>query len=151
MRFYISMHDSLGMAIIQCLYTYTLTHDILDKGTDLEELIDVVSNVPIRQRWVQHLEICIVNVFKYQTRCLRLWIPNNVQQTDNVRSSTQRLQNLNLSLDLTHPLVDSQLTELPTFFFLTGFRILMMHFVLSMMLIPSNTSLYFPLPTFRTT
>ena len=38
-----------------------------------------------------------------------------------------------------------------TFFFFTGFRILMMQRWLFTMLMPSNTSLYLPLPTFLTT
>lgn len=40
---------------------------------------------------------------------------------------------------------------LSTFFFLTGLRILMMHFSLLLTLMPSKTSLYLPLPTFLTT
>lgn len=38
-----------------------------------------------------------------------------------------------------------------TFFFFTGLRILMMHFWLLVTLMPSNTSLYLPRPTFLTT
>lgn len=39
----------------------------------------------------------------------------------------------------------------PTFFFLTGLSILMMHFSPLRVLMPSNTSLYLPRPTLRTT
>jgi hypothetical protein len=38
-----------------------------------------------------------------------------------------------------------------TFFFFTGFRILMTHLPSLPAWNPSNTSLYFPLPTFRST
>jgi hypothetical protein len=38
-----------------------------------------------------------------------------------------------------------------TFFFLTGLRILITQRSLLLTFMPSNTSLYFPLPTFRTT
>lgn len=106
----------------------------LDMTAYLQELIQVVAYVMLVQGWVQNLEVCVVDILKNQTRRFGLWIPYNIQKLDDVRASTDVLQDLDLTLDLQHiadisrrSLTDVQ-TGHQTFFFFTGLRILMMHF-----------------------
>ena len=80
---YITMHDTIRVAVIQ----------------RLQELKNVVSNVIIGQRWIQNLEIRIVDVFKDERRRLGLWITHNVQELNNVGASAHVLQDFDFTLD----------------------------------------------------
>lgn len=84
MRLDIPVHYSLAMAEVQCL----------------KKLIYVVSDIVICQSRVQCSKVGVVNIFEDQTGRLALTITNNVQQRDDVRTSGQVLENLDLSLDL---------------------------------------------------
>lgn len=72
---HVPMHDAIGMTEIQ----------------SLEQLEYVISNIVIRQRWIQNLEIGVVDVFKDQGRSFGLRISHNVQQPDDVGSTAQIL------------------------------------------------------------
>jgi hypothetical protein len=56
MRLYVSMHDSLAMAVIQAL----------------EQLVDVVSNIDVVELGVKAPEIGIIDVLEYKGRCFAL-------------------------------------------------------------------------------
>ena len=47
--------------------------------TYLQQLKNVVADVKVHQRWVQDLEVCVIDMFKYQTGGLRLRVSHNVQ------------------------------------------------------------------------
>ena len=78
------MHDSIGMAIIQ----------------RFQKLVDVVSNVIIREGGIQDLEVGVIDVLKNETWRLRLRVANNVQKLDDIFAAAQVLQYFYLSLDL---------------------------------------------------
>lgn len=76
-------------------------------------------------------------MFENQTRRFGLWISNNVEQLNDVRSTLKHLQNLDLSFDLNFPFFAlSFLNHAFTFLFLTGFRILITHLLLFTILTP---------------
>lgn len=81
---HISVHDSIGMAEVQ----------------SFQQLEDVVADIIIGQSWVQRFEICVVDVFENQGWSLRLSIQNNIEQLNDVCSTTKILQNLDFALDL---------------------------------------------------
>jgi len=56
MRFYVSVHYSLAMTVVQAL----------------EQLIDIVSNIDIVELRVQASEIGVVDILKYERRGLAL-------------------------------------------------------------------------------
>ncbi len=102
--------------------------------------MDVVSDVIVHQSWVQRLKVSVVHVLKDEAWGLGLRVSDHVKQLNDVGTSAEVLQDLNLSLDLQgrlHPSADrnhercaglwDHASEV-TFFFFTGFRILMMHF-----------------------
>ena len=78
------MHDSIGMTIIQ----------------RFQKLVDVVSNVIIREGGIQDLEVGVIDVLKNETWRLRLRVANNVQKLDDIFAAAQVLQYFYLSLDL---------------------------------------------------
>ena len=106
----------------------------------LQELVDVVSDVIIHQRGVQHLEVSVVDILEDEAWCLRLGVSDHIKQLYDVGASTEILQDLDFSLDLhrqlqgvrgcapeaMHKMRGEEATF--TFFFFTGFRILMMQF-----------------------
>ena len=112
----------------------------LMNGAYLQQLVDVVSDVVIHQGRVQCLEVCVVHILKHEAWGLGLRISDHIKQPYDVCASDEVLQNLNLSLDLQVQLhqvsssntraMRSMLDNLSvvTFFFFTGFKILMMHF-----------------------
>mmetsp|Transcript_13691 Transcript_13691/g.28084 ORF Transcript_13691/g.28084 Transcript_13691/m.28084 type:complete len:210 (-) Transcript_13691:269-898(-) len=51
------------------------------------------------ERWVEELKVSVIHVFKDQTRHFRIWIATDIQQFDDVCSSIQALQDLDLPLD----------------------------------------------------
>lgn len=81
---HISVHDTLAVTEVQCL----------------EELVDVEADIIVREAGVQGTEIGVVDSFKDQAGSLALIIPNNVQQSYNVGTTSQILKNLDLSLNL---------------------------------------------------
>jgi hypothetical protein len=83
-RFHVPMHDSIGMTIIQ----------------RFQKLVDVVSNVIIREGGIQDLEVGVIDVLKNETWRLRLRVANNVQKLDDIFAAAQVLQYFYLSLDL---------------------------------------------------
>ena len=98
------MHNALRMTVVQCLMTSTssIVRIILPRALSyLNQLIHIVSDILIGQRRIEHFEIRIVHVFENQTGRFGLWIADDIQQSDNVRSAHQCLQNLDLSLYLT--------------------------------------------------
>lgn len=84
MRLDISVHDSFRVAEIQ----------------RLQELVDVKPHVEILELRVQRPEISVIDVLEYQTRCLALAVSYNIEKRDYVRSTTEVLQDLDLSLYL---------------------------------------------------
>lgn len=81
--FDISMHDSFAMAKVQ----------------GLEQLVDVEANIIIDKTGVQGSEVCVVDVFEYQTGGLGLAVTHDVQQGDNVGAARQILQDFDFTLD----------------------------------------------------
>lgn len=84
MRLHIPMHDSFAVAEIQ----------------SLQKLIDIETNIIVRETRVKRPEIGIVNVFKDQTRRLALIIADNIEQGYHVWPTCQILEDLDLTLDL---------------------------------------------------
>jgi nitrous oxidase accessory protein NosD len=84
MRLNISMHNTLAVAEVQ----------------SLEELKDVEPDIDVIELRVEASEIGIVDVLENEGRRLTLRIPNNVEQGNNIRTSGQILEDLNLALDL---------------------------------------------------
>ncbi len=102
--------------------------------------MDVVSDVIVHQSWVQRLKVSVVHILEDEAWGLGLRVSDHIKQLNDVWASAEVLQDLNLSLDLQgqlHPSADRyherctglwvHVSEI-TFFFFTGFRILMMHF-----------------------
>lgn len=84
MRFHIAMHDSLAMTKVQ----------------RLEELIDIEAHIIVGEARVQGSKVGVVDVFKDQTGRLALTIANDVQQSHDIGTIGQILQDLDLTLDL---------------------------------------------------
>mmetsp|Transcript_63014 Transcript_63014/g.176255 ORF Transcript_63014/g.176255 Transcript_63014/m.176255 type:complete len:203 (-) Transcript_63014:2-610(-) len=84
MGLHIPVHDPLGVAIVQ----------------SLQELEDVVANVPIRKSRVQCFEVYVVDMLEDEAWGQRPWISNSVKQLDDVRAAAKILQDQDLSLDL---------------------------------------------------
>lgn len=82
-RLDIAMHHAVGMAVIQ----------------RLQQLVNVVSNVQVGQRGVQHLEIDVVDVLEDQRGGLALRIPDHVEELDDVGPAAHVLQYFDLALD----------------------------------------------------
>ena len=80
----ISVHDALAVTEVQ----------------RLEELVDVEADIIVREPGVQGAEVGVVDSLKDQAGGLALVIPNNVQQSNNVRTACEILENLDLSLNL---------------------------------------------------
>lgn len=55
-----------------------------------------VPDVVVRQRRVQDLEVCVVDVLKDKTGCLALRIADDIEKLDDVRTSAQVLQDFDL-------------------------------------------------------
>ena len=66
----------------------------------LEQLEDVVADVVVGQRGVEHLEVRVVHVLKDEARRLRLWVAHGVEKPDDVGTAGEVLQDLDLALDL---------------------------------------------------
>lgn len=81
---HISVHNAFAMAEVQ----------------GFQELKDVVPNIIIDESRVQGSEVGVVDVFEDQTRRLALAVTNNIQQRNDVWSTRQILQDLDLPLYL---------------------------------------------------
>lgn len=66
----------------------------------LEELKNVETNIEVREAGVQSAEIGVVDGFEDQARGLALIIPNDIQQRHDIRTPSEILKDLDLSLDL---------------------------------------------------
>ena len=65
-----------------------------------EQLVDVEPDVHVGECGIQNFEIYVIDVLENQGRSLGYWIPDDVQELDDVGATTQYLQNFDLSLDL---------------------------------------------------
>lgn len=83
-RFHVSVHNALAMTEIQ----------------RLQKLINVKTDIIIGKPRVQGAEVCVVHVFKNQTRGLALAITNDIEQRHHIGTPRQVLKNLDLTLDL---------------------------------------------------
>lgn len=84
MGLHIAVHDTLAVTEVQ----------------RLEELVDVEADIIVREAGVQGAEIGVVDSLKHQARSLALVVPNNVEQSYDVRTASKILENLDLSLNL---------------------------------------------------
>jgi len=121
-----------------------------------QQLIQVVANIKVGERRVQHLEIRVVHVLEDEARSLGMRVAHHIQQLDDVGSAAEVLQYLDLAA-ATH-IVSARprahacrKTHRLIFFFLTGFRIFTTQRSFVTRLMPSNTSLYLPRPILRIT
>jgi hypothetical protein len=80
----ISVHDALAVTEVQ----------------RLEELVDVEADIIVRKPGVQRAEVGVVDSLEDQAGSLALVIPNNVQQSHNIGTASEILENLDLSLNL---------------------------------------------------
>jgi len=83
-RFDVPVHDTHRVAEVQ----------------RLEELVHVIADVVARKGRVERLEILVVHIFEDERRRLGLRIADDVQQLDDVRTTAEVLEDLNLAFDL---------------------------------------------------
>jgi hypothetical protein len=81
---HIPMHDTLAVAEVQ----------------RLKQLENVEANIVIGKAGVQCAEVGVVDRLEDQTRSLALVVANNIQQSHDIGSTREVLQNLDLTLDL---------------------------------------------------
>lgn len=84
MGLHISVHDTLAVTEVQ----------------RLEKLINVEADIIVREPRVQGTEIGVVDCLEDQARSLALVVPNNVEQSYDIRTASKVLKNLDLSLNL---------------------------------------------------
>ena len=91
-RLHIAVHDAHGVTILE----------------SLQQLVNVVPDVVIRQRGIQRLEVKVVDVLEDQAWSFGDRVSHNIQQLDDVLATGQILQNFNLTFDffLLHRLQD---------------------------------------------
>jgi hypothetical protein len=63
------------------------------------DLVDVVPNVKVTERRVQYLEICVLDALKDQAGRLGVGVSYYIQQLDDIRATTQVLEDFDLTLD----------------------------------------------------
>ena len=83
-RLDVSVHDALGMTEVE----------------RLEEFENVVPDVVVDETWVEGAEVGVVDILKDQARSLTLAVPDDVQQSHDIGTSGQILQDLDLTLYL---------------------------------------------------
>jgi hypothetical protein len=83
MRLNVAMHDTVGMTIVE----------------SFEKLKDVIANIVIGESRIEHLEICIIDVFKDERGSLGLRIADDIKELNNVGSATHVLKNLDFAFD----------------------------------------------------
>jgi hypothetical protein len=66
----------------------------------LQQLVNVVANVIVAQGRIQDLEVDVVNVLEYQRWRLGMRIAHNVQELDDVGTTTEVLQDLDFTSNL---------------------------------------------------
>ena len=99
----VSVHDALGMAIVQSLWiTRSARRSLAVQGESahFEKFEHVISNIVICEPRVEHFEIDIMDVFCDQAWDLGSRIANHVQQGYDIWTSCQVLENFDFSLDL---------------------------------------------------
>ena len=84
MRLDVSVHYALRMAEIE----------------RLQQLENIESHIVIEKARIEGPEVGVIHILKHQTRGFALTVANDVEQGHNVRSTSQILQNLDLSLNL---------------------------------------------------
>ena len=84
MRLDVAVHDAFAVAEVQCF----------------EQLVDVVAHVVILEFGVERSEVDVVHVFEYETGCLGLAVSDDIEESHDVGTAGQVLQDLDLSLDL---------------------------------------------------
>lgn len=84
MGLHISMHNTLAVAEVQCL----------------QQLIDIIADIKVGEARVQGSEVGVVDILEDQARCLALVIAHHIEQSYDVGTSRQILENLDLTLDL---------------------------------------------------
>jgi len=80
----IAMHDSTGMAIIECA----------------KELVNVVAHIVVGQRRVECLEIDVIDILLNEARGLSEGLNDDIQQVNDVGTAREILQDLDLTKDL---------------------------------------------------
>ena len=83
---HISMHDTLGVAVVE----------------SLEDLVDIESNIVVSERLVESPEINIASVDILHDECWSLGhrIADNINQVDDIDATSKSLQNLDFTSDL---------------------------------------------------
>lgn len=74
-----------------------LRKGVVPAHTHNQDLVDVVPHVVVRKGRVQDLEVCVCYVLEDQTRGFRVWVTDDIQQLDNIWTTAQVLQNLDLT------------------------------------------------------
>lgn len=70
------------------------------KVESLEEFKDIVADVIVDEARVKGAEVGIVDIFEDKTGRLALVIPDNIEKSDDIRSTRQILENLDFTLYL---------------------------------------------------
>lgn len=83
-RLHVAVHDALAVTEVQ----------------RLQQLVDVEANIVIGESGIKCAEIGIVHGFKDQTWGLALIVAHHIQQRDDIRATSEVLEDLDLSLDL---------------------------------------------------
>lgn len=84
--FHVSVHDAFAVAVVQ----------------GLQNFVDVKSNIHISKALVQRPEVNIagVDVLHYQSWCLSHWVPDDVNEVDDVHTASESLKDLDFSSNL---------------------------------------------------
>mmetsp|Transcript_5180 Transcript_5180/g.6764 ORF Transcript_5180/g.6764 Transcript_5180/m.6764 type:complete len:205 (-) Transcript_5180:5-619(-) len=64
-----------------------------------QQLKNVITNIIVRERRIQDFKVGVVDMFKDERRCFGLWIPDHIQQLDNVGTTAHVLQNFDFTLN----------------------------------------------------
>jgi hypothetical protein len=99
----VSVHDTLGVAVVQSLLDHKVNRDlsaVRGESAHFEKFEHVKSNIVIGESRVEHFEVDVVDVFCDQAWDLGSRIANHVQQGYDIWTSGQVLENFDFSLDL---------------------------------------------------
>lgn len=99
--FDIPVHDPLAMAEVQRLPTTSAgQYKTGSCHTNLQQFKHVIPDIVIHKFWIQASEVRIVDILEDQGGCLALTISHHIQKRDNIGSTGQILEYLDLSLYL---------------------------------------------------